>query len=63
MRENVEWRFRSVVQYSFKSFEVLKIKCKVNHKMVGKTSFSEIVTSQTNALNADKLAFVLRKLI
>ena len=31
--------------------------------MVGKTSFSEIVTSQTNALNADKLAFVLRKLI
>ena len=31
--------------------------------MVGKTSFSEIVTSQTNNLDADKLAFVLRKLI
>ena len=48
---------------SFKSFEILTIKRKVNHKIVGKTSFSEIVTSQTNALNADKLAFVLRKLI
>ena len=48
---------------SFKSFEMLTIKCKVNHKIVGKMSFSEIVTSQTNAYNADKLAFVLRKLI
>ena len=44
---------------SFKSFEILTIKCKVNHKMEGKTSFSEIVTSQTIALDADKLAFVL----
>ena len=48
---------------SFKSFEILTIKFKVNHKMEGKTSFSEIVTSQTNALNAAKMAFVLRKLI
>ena len=48
---------------SFRSFENLTIKCKVNPKMVGKLLFSEIVASQTNALNADKLTFVLCKLI
>ena len=55
--------FVKINNSSFKSFDILTINCKVYHKMGGKTSFSEIVTSQTNALNADKLAFVLRKLI